>query len=577
MSNITYDNNVSEKELIDTLNQLLKSVEGEIVEFKKATNSFDFDKLGRYVSAISNEANLRKKQYGWLIFGVDDKSHEFVGTNYKNSATAIQRLKLDISQNTTGGLTFMDIFVVHPIVAGRSKRIMMFQIPAAAIGIPTGWKNRYYERKGESLSPISLEKLDRIRGEHRVDWSKQLIPTATIDDLDNHAILVARNNYYRVLQNSNNPAAVDEYKKLSDVEFLEKLRLIINGHVTNAAMVLLGKSSSDIVFEFPPKIMWRLHNSKGELMDSQIFQIPFILAVDEAYKKVRNLTYKYMSNQVSLFPTETQQYDPWTLRELINNCIAHQDYDLGMRIYIDEFEDHLIITNAGKFLPGSIKPVLDPAYAPPYYRNPLLDSTMVKFRMIETASSGIRRVYSIQQKKLFPLPDYDLSQFNRVKVTIYGSVLDEKYTQLLFKNPDMDLETVFLLDKVQKHERISKEDAAKLRKRKFIEGRMPNLYIAAPIAKSLNQKTEYVKNKGFTDKYYKDLIIKYLKQWQTGKKADFVKLLKDKLPDGLSDQQKSNKVKNLLQSLKKANKIKVTKSKGSKQANIWVLSKTDKV
>lgn len=108
-----------------------------------------------------------------------------------------------------------------------------------------------------------------------------------------------------------------------------------------------------------------------------------------------------MKSQLSLFPTETQQYDPWTLRELINNSIAHQNYELGMRIYVDEFEDHLTITNAGEFLPGNVESVLDPAYAPPYYKNPLLDTMMMNFRMIETASSGIRRVYSIQQKSCF--------------------------------------------------------------------------------------------------------------------------------------------------------------------------------
>lgn len=565
-----YSNNINNQDLIKTLHELLKNVENEIVEFKEAKSNFDLDRLGKYVSAISNEANLRGKRYGWLIFGVNDKTHAIVGTNYKNNPTAIENLKLNISQSMTDGLTFMDIFEVHSL---ENKRVLMFQIPAAPVGIPTGWKNRYYDRKGESLSEISFEKLDRIRGEHRIDWSKQLVNGATIDDLDPQAIKLARENYQQNLKNSSNPNAAIEYGKLSDFDFLQKMHLIINGQITNAAMVLLGKESSEILFDFPPKIMWRLHSSKGDLLDSQIFTIPFILAVDKAYKKIRNLTYKYMPNQISLFPTETPQYDPWTLRELINNCIAHQDYELGMRIYIDEFEDHLIISNAGKFLPGSIEPVLDPAYAPPYYKNPLLDTTMVNFRMIETASSGIRRVYSIQQKKLFPLPDYDLSEFNKVKVKLYGRVLDEKYTQLLFKNPDMDLETVFLLDKVQKHERISKSDAAKLRKRKLIEGRIPNLYIAASVAESLDQKAEYVKNKGLTDKYYQDLIIKYLTQWEKGKKSDFVNLLKDKLPDSLTAHQKEAKVKNYLQSLRRADKIMTQSTSSGKRSRIWILVK----
>ena len=69
------------------------------------------------------------------------------------------------------------------------------------------------------------------------------------------------------------------------------------------------------------------------------FTIPFITAADQIFSKIRNLTYRYMPNQLSLFPKETQQYDTWLLRELINNCIAHSNYQLGCRIYINEFED----------------------------------------------------------------------------------------------------------------------------------------------------------------------------------------------------------------------------------------------
>lgn len=571
MSILRYNSNPNEQSLLATLKELLKGVENENVEFKEAKSDFSLDKLGKYVSALSNEANLQGIQYSWLIFGIKDDTHEVVGTNYRNNLKSLEKLKLEIAQGTTGGLTFMDIFSVYPN-NDQNKRVLMFQIPAAAIGIPTGWKNKYYGRNGESIGELSLEKIDRIRGQHRKDWSKRIIENATIQDLDPAAIAVARNNYCQKLQNSSNPAAAAEYSKLSDFDFLSKLRLIRDGKVTNAAMVLLGKGEYEDLFDFPPMIMWRLHGSDDQIKDSQIFTVPFILAIDEAYKKIRNLTYRYMPSQLSLFPTETQQYDPWTLRELINNCIAHQDYESGMRIYLDEFEDRLIISNAGSFLPGNIEPVLDPAYAPPYYRNPLLDNSMVKFRMIETASSGIRRIYAIQQKKLFPLPDYDLSTYNVVKVTLYGKILDDKYAQVLFKNPDMDLETAFLLDKVQKHKEISKEAADKLRKKKLIEGRRPNLYISATIAKTLDQKAEYIKTKGFSDQYYRDMIIQYLKNFGTGKKSDFYELLQDKLSNSLTPMQKDNKVKNLLQSLKRKGKIKLLDNKEGHNRE-WTLNK----
>ena len=448
----------------------------------------------------------------------------------------------------------------------------MFQIPAAAIGMPTGWKNRYYARSGESLTDLSQEKIDRIRGQHRIDWSKLTIKGSSVNNLDPGAVKLARSNYTQILRNSSNPKAADEFDKLNDEEFLTKMHLIRDRELTNAAMVLLGREEDTDLFEFPPAIMWRLYDDRGNLTDHELFNVPFVLAIDKAYNKIRNLTYRYMPSQMSLFPTEVQQYDPWAIRELLNNCIAHQDYSQGRRIYLNEFKDHIMISNAGQFLPGDIRPVLEPAYAPPYYKNPLLAQTMVNFRMIETASSGIRRVYSIMQERLFPLPDYDLSEYNVVKVTVYGKVLDENYTNILFQNPDMDLRIVYLLDRVQKGEHIDRKDANKLRKMNLIEGKMPNLYISANIAERLDQKAQYIKNKGFDDQYYKKLIVNYLETWGKGKKSDFVALLSDKLPDGLSSEQKSSKVRNLLQSLRREGIITVDST--NQQKSSWTLSKS---
>ena len=67
-------------DIIDIFQHLLSGIENEIVEFKEAKNDFDSSKLGKYFSAISNEANLKQKEYGWLIFGVEDKKHQIVGT-----------------------------------------------------------------------------------------------------------------------------------------------------------------------------------------------------------------------------------------------------------------------------------------------------------------------------------------------------------------------------------------------------------------------------------------------------------------------------------------------------------------
>ena len=559
-----------ETPLLDVLCELLENVEHETVEFKAASNDFDFHKLGQYFSAISNEANLKDKRFGWLVFGVDDKTHMIQGSNYKNSPKAIEKLKYDIAKETTGAITFMDIYELHPLIDGHVKRIIMFKIPAAAIAIPTGWKNRYYGRSGESLIDLSQEKIDRIRSERKTDWSREIIEGAGFHHLDPAAIVLARKNYRERLTAAQTPAAAEELDSYSDTVFLNKLKLTRDGKITKAAFILLGNADYDDFLEFPPHIMWRLYDSNGNTIDHTIFGIPFISAVDKVYSKVRNLTYRYMPNQMTLFPTETQQYDPWLLRELLNNCIAHQDYSVGRRIYVDEFEDHIRVSNAGSFLPGDIKPVLEPAYAPPYYRNPLLTQAMMHFKMIDTASMGIRRVYSIQREKLFPMPDYNLSRMDQVEVTVFGKVLNENYTKVLFKNPTMDLETVYLLDRVQKGERITRNEAALLRKLGLIEGKMPNLIISASVAETLDQKAQYIKNKGFDDAYYKQMILDYLKKWEKARKADLDGLLFDKLPASLSDKQKKDKVRNLLAALRSAGRIKTDSP--NHQKSYWILA-----
>lgn len=99
-------------ELLIMLDKLISNWENEIVEFKEANNDFDKDKIGQYFSAISNEANLHNLQFGWLVFGVRNKDRAIVGTKYRN-AEGLMKLKQEISIDTTGGLSFVEIYEVY--------------------------------------------------------------------------------------------------------------------------------------------------------------------------------------------------------------------------------------------------------------------------------------------------------------------------------------------------------------------------------------------------------------------------------------------------------------------------------
>lgn len=111
----------------DFFHSLIQHRESEVVEFKKAERSFDYDDLGKYFSALSNEANLRGLSFAWLIFGYDEKKQEFVGTSYKDGEQSINNLKHDFSQHTADRLTFREIIPIK--VDG--KRILMFKIPVS--------------------------------------------------------------------------------------------------------------------------------------------------------------------------------------------------------------------------------------------------------------------------------------------------------------------------------------------------------------------------------------------------------------------------------------------------------------
>lgn len=570
MKYFEYDTASQKAEYYEILQMLMERWEYEIVEFKEAKGGYNEDKIGQYFSAISNEANLKQQQYGWFVLGVSESvDKHIVGTSFKSGKSELlEKFKYGISKDLTDGISFPDVIELYPDVDGKKHRVLMFKIPASAVGIPTEWKTKYYARSGDSLVPLQQSKIDIIRQQNRQDWSRQIISGTSIDFLDNDAIAFARQKYKEKMNRSH---ISEEIEVMSDEEFLTKLKLMKNGQVTNAAMVLLGSSEHDDIFEKAPSLMWRLYGSDGELKDYEIFGVPFITVTEKIFSKIRNLTYRYMPNQLSLFPKETQQYDTWLLRELLNNGIAHSNYQLGGRIYVNEEEGCISIVNPGDFLPRTIEKVLQKTYNPPFYRNQLLADAMVKFHMIDTATSGIKKVYRIQKDKFFPMPDYDLSSETQVSVRVYGKILNEQYTYILFNHPELDLETVYLLDQVQKGKgnTLNKDAVAFLRKHKLIEGRINSLYLSAEVSKAIDDEAGYIKNKAFDDQYYKDLIIKYLKQYGKAKKKNIRNLLWDKLPDVLSETQKEYKIGNLLASLKNAGII--CADSNNQQRASWIL------
>lgn len=553
----------TDQQLIEKIRKMIIDFEDEVVEFKEARTNYSFKDIGKYFSALGNEANIRGFKEAWLIFGVTNKK-EIVGTAYRQDGN-LQNLKKEIVGGTNERATFMEIYEVNM----DGHRIVAFQIPPATRGIPRTWNGAAYAREDENISPLPMDKVDLIRSQVGVDWSKEIVEGATFEDLDPEAVSYARELFIKK-QNASKKST-DMLLKMNDVEILNKAGILIKGKITNTALILLGKEESSYLFDgFIPRITWTLYNGNGTVKAYEHFDMPLLLAVDRVYSKIRNEKYRYITGQQTLFPDETYQYEADVVKEVLNNCIAHSNYQLRGKINLEEFEDRLVFINEGNFIPETVERALEEGYKPPYYRNTFLCRAMVNLYMIDTNSMGIPMMYQIQKEKCFPLPTYDLSDPNRVKVTLYGKVLDKNYTQLLHANADLDLSTVFLLDKVQKKEVISKESYLKLKKQELVEGRYPHIYVSYKVANIVGQQTDYVKNKGLSNDVYKQIIINALETMERASVTELKEILLGALPAVLNDRQQSKKVSNILQAMKREG---IADVEGTGHAARWYLKK----
>ena len=507
--------------------------ESEVVEFKKAENNFDFDDLGKYFSALSNEANLRKLDFAWLIFGYDEKKHEIVGTSYKNGEGALNNLKHDFSQHTTDGQTFREIIPIE--VDG--KRILMFKIPASPRNIVMKWKGIAYGRDGESLKPLNQSKQDEIRRQTPApDWSAEIVPDATIDDLDEVAIAKARKMFKKV--HGRIPA--EEVNRWSTEEFLSKCELMVNGKLTRAAIILLGKIFSDSKLRpAVAEVTWTLRDENQDVVDYEHFSVPFILTVDEILAKIHNLTLREMPGG-TLFPDTMKQYDDYTIREALHNCIAHQDYTLRQRINFVENPGFLYYANGGSFIPGTLENALATNGPQRFFRNACLCKAMVHFNMIDTVSRGIKKMFTEQMERRFPMPDYEIdNEKKEVAVRIYGNAINERYTKLLKDNDTLTLHDCISLDATQKGHRIDDEIAQDLLKRGLIEGEAPNYTISLGVAKASRQLPQYTKAKGLDKARLKQMVLQLLQNaGKEGARREIIyDYLKDLLPSNKSQEQ----------------------------------------
>ena len=548
------------QELGALLNRLLQEWENEVIEFKRAEKEYSTDKIGKYFSALANEANLRELERAWLIFGVDNKNRSVVGSDYRRNPDHLQKTKMQISENTGPRSTFR---YIHEYFH-ENGRVIFFEIPASPQGLPIAWQGHYYARAGESLASLGLDKLDKIRQQTlATDWSAQLVSEATINDLDEKALSKARESYAKKYSNR---FSEDEVMQWPLVTFLDRARLTQSGQITRAAILLLGKSESAYLLSpHPAQMTWKL---EGPERAYEHFGPPFLLNTSALYQKIRNIQLRILPDY-QLLPAEISKYDQRIVLEALHNCIAHQDINRNGRIIVTEMPDRLVFENEGLFFEGKPEDYVTGNKTPRRYRNPFLAQAMTELNMIDTMGYGIHSMYVGQARRFLPMPDYDLSEPNTVKMTIHGNVVDPTYSRLLIQKTNLPLDEILALDRVQKRLPLTNVMIKRLRRGGLIEGRKPNLYVSASVAKDTTSKVDYIRARAQDDDYYTKLITDFIEEFGKASRADIHTLLSDKLSDTLDEKQKRNKIANLMTKMRRSNLI---VNHGSRKSPEWHLA-----
>ena len=523
-------------------------------EMKNLKNSFAGDEKDDLISYVSAIANM---EGGHLVIGVQDKTLEIVGTDLSkfnlNFQSAVWKLLEHCINLSSEGLS-IDEYTTEDTY----KTVWIVHIPKHLPRRPVYAHKKAWQRVEDSLVEMTQERLAAILEEpifEAKDWSAEIVPNATLADLDELAVAKARVMFKKVHASKIPTEEIDTW---TVEELLCNSGIMIDGKLTRAAIILLGKTVS--VFKLRPAVVevtWTLRDGRQEVVDYEHFTVPFILTVDQILSKIRNLTMRELPGG-TLFPETMKQYDDYTIREALHNAIAHQDYTLQRRINFVENPDFLYYANGGSFIPGTLQKALATKGPQRHFRNECLCRAMVNFNMIDTVSRGIKKMFNEQWRRHFPMPDYEIDALNKeVGVKIYGNTINEKYTKLLKENNTLTLEDCILLDAVQKGHRISEEHVLALLGRGLLEGDVLEYSISLDIAKKTKQLSDYTRNRGLDKAKLQQMILQYLQNaGLVGAKRDAIfEYLKDVLPKTKTQEQQERMVGNILSEMKGAGTI----------------------
>lgn len=478
-----------------------------------------------YVIALCNELG------GTLVIGMHDKHpHKVLGT--KQCENALGDLEANVYRDT--GIR-PRVYELYENTETKDGRVLVIEVPPRPIGRVYKFEDVPLMRVGEELKPMSDEYYCRIVQEQEPDFSQQVCLHADFADLDDAAIRVMREKYAQKQHN-------DKFLTLSADQILNDLELVVDGRLTNAAIVLLGKSESIRRLMPQAAVMLEYRSSESQIpFDNRtVYCKPFFLMIDELWHDI-NLRNGGFPVREGPYIFTVPYFNKEVIREAVNNAIAHRDYRRSSETLVKLYPQRMTIVNAGGFPHGvTIANLLTVSSTP---RNRLLADVLSKTGIVERSGQGVDKIYYDTLSEGKPEPDYSNSDDFKVELTISGMMKDrgfalfiESVQQILPDDKKLSVFEILTLAKIRDGvhpNALDRKTIAKLMDRKLIEriGRTSgtSYILCRSYYDFTGDSAEYSRRSGWSLDQMFSVIRPYLEQYKSAKIGDFEKLLEGHL------------------------------------------------
>ena len=408
------------EKLINTLIALPQ--ETVTVEFKE--NNQEPDRIGQDISALANSATVTNAKCAYLVFGVQDKSHEVVGTKFEPNQKKVGNIELELwlQQNLNPSVNFSIDEITY-----NNKNVVIFSIPPSTTK-PVGFKGVEYIRIGSATTELKNHEEKERSIWQRNNKFEENIAKENLTSLDVPHFL-DHTSFSKLTKQDPSLPIEGVIEKMAQYELIKK---VLPGgdryDVLNMGALLFGKDLN----EFSPlkRKKIRVIPYKGDSRDQkwqQEREYPSGYAV--SFEEVIAFIYEKLPINEEITRTFRQEYKMYpesAIREFITNAFIHQDLSVhGSGPMVELFDTRIEITNVGEPL-IDVKRFID---HPALTRNGNIASMMRQIGICEEAGTGIDR--ALTQIEIFQLPAPKFEVFNNSEYSFTRATL---YAHKNFKN-----------------------------------------------------------------------------------------------------------------------------------------------